>query len=72
MIEYVQMSSKKQSAIEQASVGDDIQQRIDAILSTIIAVGNVTSIPFLSAATENIENIVQTVQVCATTIDLRS
>ena len=71
-MEHFQMSLKKQSAIEQVSVGDDIQQRVDDILSTIIAVGNVTPIPFLSVATENIENIVETVQVCATTIDLRS
>jgi hypothetical protein len=70
--ENVEMSWKKQSGIEQASVGDDIQQRVDAILSTIIAAGNVTSIPFLSVATESIVNISETVQVCATTIDLRS
>ena len=69
-MELFQMSLKKQSAIEQVSVGDDIQQRIDVILSTIIAVGNVTPIPFLSVATESIENVVETVQVCATTIDL--
>ena len=72
IIEHVQMSLKKQSVIEQVSVGDDIQQRVNAILSTIIAVGNVTPIPFLSAAAESIENIVETVQVCATTINLRS
>ena len=72
IIAQLQMSLKKQSAIEQVSVGDDIQQRVDVILSTIIAVGNVTSIPFLSVATENIENIGETVQVCAITIDLRS
>jgi hypothetical protein len=58
--------------IEQVSVGDNIQQRVDAILSTIIAVGNVTSIPFLSVATESIVNIGETVQVCATTFDLWS
>jgi hypothetical protein len=58
--------------IEQVSVGDDIQQRVDAILSSIIAVGNVTPIPFLSVATESIVNIGETVQVCVTTIDLRS
>ena len=69
IIEHFQM---KQSTIEQDSVGDDVQQRVDAILNTIIAVGNVSPIPFLSVATENIENIVETVQVCATTIDLRS
>jgi hypothetical protein len=61
-----------ESVIEQVSVGDDIQQRVDAILSTIIAVGNVNPIPFLSVATESIKNIGETVQVCATTIDLRS
>ena len=70
-IGHFQMSLKKQSAIEQVSVGDDIQQRVDAILGTIIAVGNVTSIPFLSVATDCIENIGETVQVCATTIDPR-
>ena len=69
---YLPMSLKERSAVEQDSVGDDIQQRVDAILSTIIAAGNVTPIPFLSAATDFIENIVETVQVCATTIDLRS
>ena len=69
IIEHDQMSFKKQSAIEQVSVGDDIQQRVDAILSTIIAVRNVT---FLSVATEDIVNIGETVQVCATTIDIRS
>jgi hypothetical protein len=72
IIEDFQMSLKKQSAIEQVSVGDDTQQRVDAILSTIIPVGNVTPIPFLSVATESIKNISETVQVCATTIDLRS
>jgi hypothetical protein len=72
IIERVQMSLKKQSAIEQVSVGDDVQQRVDAILSNIIMVGNVTPISFLSVATENIENISETVLVCATTIDLRS
>jgi hypothetical protein len=66
IIEYVQMSSKKQIAIEQVSVGDNIQQRVDAILSTIV-VHNVT---FLSVATQSIANIGETVQVCATTIDL--
>ena len=69
IIKHFQM---KQSAIEQFSVGDDIQQRVNAILSTIIAVGNVTRIPFLSVATVSIEYIGETVQVCATTIDLRS
>ena len=69
IIKHFQM---KQSAIRQVSVGDDIQQRVDAILSTIIAVGNVTPIPFLSVATVTIENIGETVQVCATTSDLRS
>ena len=53
-------------------VSDDIQQRVDAILSTIIVVANITPIFFLSVATENIENIIETVQVCATTIDLQS
>jgi hypothetical protein len=72
IIEPFLMSLKKQSAIEQVSVGDDIQQSVDTILSTIIAVGNVTPIPFLPVATESIENIGQIVQVCATTIDLRS
>ena len=72
IMEYLQMSLKKQSAMKQVSVGDDIQQRVDAILSTIIAVGNVTPIPFLSVATESIENILEIVQVCAITINLRS
>ena len=72
IIGYLQMSLKKRSAVEQDSFGDDIQQRVDAILSTIIAVGNVPPIPFLSVATQSIENISETVQVCATTIDLRS
>jgi hypothetical protein len=71
-MEHVQVGLKKQSAIEQASVGDDIQQRADAILNTIITVGNVTPIPFLSVVSESIESIGQTVQVCATTINLRS
>ena len=69
IMEHFQM---KQSTIEQDSVGDDTQQRVDAILSTITAVGNVSPIPFLSAATKSIENIGETVQVCATKIDLRS
>jgi hypothetical protein len=72
IIEHFQMSLKKQNAIKQVSVGDDIQQRVDTILSTIIAVGNVTPIPFLSVSTESTESIGETVQVCATTIDLRS
>ena len=72
IIEPFQISLKKQSAIEQFSVGVDIQQRADAILSTIIAVGNATPIPFLSVATECIEDIVDIVQVCAITIDLLS
>ena len=72
MIENLQISLKKQSTIGPVSVGDDIQQRVNAILSTIIAVGNVTPIPFLSVAMESIENIAETVQVCATTIKLRS
>ena len=67
IIEYL-TSLKKRSAVEQ----DSVQQRVNAILSTIIAAGNVTPIPFLSVATENIENISKTVQVCATTIDLWS
>jgi hypothetical protein len=66
IIEDFQMSLNKQSD------KNEIQRRVDAILSTIIAVGNVTPIPFLSVAAENIENIGETVQVCATTIDLRS
>jgi hypothetical protein len=65
-------SQMKQSTIEQDSVGDDIQHRVNAILSTIIAVDNVPPVPFLSVATESIENIGETVQVCATTINLRS
>ena len=72
IIEAFQMGLKKQSAIEQVSVGDDIQQRVDAILSTIIAVGNVTAIPFLSVAAESVENIVEFVQVCEITVNLRS
>jgi hypothetical protein len=72
IIEHFGMSSKKQSTIEQVSVRDDTQQRVDAILSAIIAVGNVTPIPFLSVATKSIVNIDETVQVCATTIDLLS
>jgi hypothetical protein len=72
IIEHDQMSLKKQSTIQQVSVGDDIQQRVDAILSTIIAVGNVTPIPFLSEAAESLQNIGETVQVCATTTHLRS
>ena len=72
IIEPFQISFNKRSAIEQVFVGDNIQQRVDSILSTIIAVGNVTPIPFLSVAIENIENIGETVQVGATTIDLRS
>jgi hypothetical protein len=72
IIEPFQMSLKKQSTMEQVSVEDDIQQRVDAILSTIIAVGNVTPIPFLSVATESIKNISETVQVCETTLNLRS
>ena len=70
IIEHIQMSLKKQSAVEQVSVEDDIQHRVDAVLSTIVAVSNVTPIPFLSAAAELIENIVETTQVCAITIDL--
>jgi hypothetical protein len=72
IIKPIQMSLQEQSAIEHVSVGDDIQQRVDAILSTIIAADNVTPIPFLSVATESIRNISETVQVCATAIDLRS
>ena len=72
IVKHVQMGLKKKSAIEQVSVRDDIQQSVDAILSTILAAGNVTPIPFLSVATENIENIVETIQVCEITIDLRS
>jgi hypothetical protein len=72
IIEHDQKSLKKQSAIEQISVGDDIQQRVDAILSTIIVVGNVTPIPFLPVAIESIANVGENVQVCATTIDRRS
>jgi hypothetical protein len=67
IIEPFQMSLKKQK-----SVGDDVQQKVDAILSTIIAVGNVTPIPFRSVATKSIESIGETVPVCATTIDLQS
>jgi hypothetical protein len=66
IVEDFQMSLNKQSA------KNEIQRRVDAILSTIIAVGNATPIPFLSVATESIENIGETVQVCATAIDLRS
>jgi hypothetical protein len=67
IIEHDQMSLKKQSAIEQVSVGDKIQQRVDAILSTI-AFRNIT---FLSVAAQSIANIGETVQVCATTtVDL--
>ena len=66
------MDATCERIIKQVSVGDDIQQRVDAILSTIKAVGNVAPTPFLSVAIESIENIVETVRVCATTIDLRS
>jgi hypothetical protein len=66
IIQHVRMSLKKPSA------KNEIQQRVDAIMSTIIPVDNVTSVPFLSVATESIVNISETVQVCATTIDLRS
>jgi hypothetical protein len=68
ILEHDQMSYKKQSSIEQVSVGDNIQQRVNAILSTI-AVDNVT---FLSVAIQSIVNIGKTVQVCATTSDLQS
>jgi hypothetical protein len=66
IIEHDQMRLKKQSAIEQVSVTDNIQQRVDAILDTI-AFRNVA---FLSVATQSIANIDEIVQVCATTIDL--
>ena len=72
IIENCQMSLKKKSGIEQDSVGDEIQRRLNTILGTIIAVGNVNPIPFLSVAAESVENIVEIVQVCAITVDLRS
>jgi hypothetical protein len=64
IIEDFQMSSNKQSA------KNEIQRRVDAIMSTVRTAGNVAPIPFLSVAAESIKNIVETAQVCAITIDL--
>jgi hypothetical protein len=66
IIEDLQISSNKQSA------KNEIQQRVDAIMSTVRAAGNVAPIPFLSVAAESVENIVETAQVCAIIIDSRS
>ena len=65
IIEDFQMSLNKQSA------KNDIQQRVDPIMSTVRAAGNVAPIPYLSVAAESVENIGETVQVCATTTDSR-
>jgi hypothetical protein len=66
IIKGFQRSLKKQSAI------DKIQQRVDAVLSTVKAVGNVAPIPFVSVAAQSAERISETVQVCAITNDFRS
>ena len=64
IIKDFQMSLKKQSA------KNEIPPRVDAIMSTVRAAGNVAPIPFLSVAAESIENIIEATQVCAITIDL--
>jgi hypothetical protein len=65
IIEDFQMSLNKQSA------KNEIQRRVDAVMSAVKAAGNVTPIPFLSTAVESVENIVETAQVCAIIIDFR-
>ena len=62
IIKGFQRRMKKQSAI------DEIQQRVDAVLSTVKAVGNVAPIPFVSLAAQSAERISETVQVCAITM----
>jgi hypothetical protein len=66
IIEDFQMSLTKQNA------KNENQRKVDAIMSTIIAVSNVTPISFLSVAAESVENIIEIVQVCAITVDLQS
>jgi hypothetical protein len=56
----------------QMSAKNEIQRRVDANMSTVRAAGNVAPIPFLTEAAESVENIVETVQVCAITVDLQS
>jgi hypothetical protein len=58
IIESCQMSLNKQSA------KNEIQRRVDAVMNTVGAAGNVAPIPFLSMAAESVENIVETAQVC--------
>jgi hypothetical protein len=65
IIEDFQMSLKTQST------QNEIQQRADAIMSTVRAAGNVAPIPFLSVAAKSIENIIETAQVCAIIIHSR-
>jgi hypothetical protein len=60
IIKDFQMSYKQ-------SAKNEIQRRVDVIMSTIRAAGNVAPIPFLSVAAESVENIVETIQVCAIT-----
>ena len=65
IIEDFQMSLNKQST------ENEIQRRVDAVMSTVGAAGNVAPIPFLSMAAESVENIVETAQVCAIIINSR-
>ena len=65
MIEDCQMSLDKQSA------KNEIQRRVDPIMSTVRAAGNVAPIPFLSVAAKSVENIVETAQVCGIIMDSR-
>jgi hypothetical protein len=65
IIESCQMILNKQCA------KNEIQRRVDAVMSTIGTAGNIAPIPFLSMAAESVQNIVETAQVCAIMIDSR-